>query len=476
MKTGIVSIPVLMTLLFSSVVFTPQQADALSCAVGSFVESFERHDLLLHGILTEKNIDRTEAWLGNQGNGRLSTLVFETITVYKGEHQDQFTIQADLSWDDDYIPGAEYIVFADKKEDQYLRELCVGQYIAFPQIIQFLDSYPLNITSGIGVHSLYDLVTGDDKIRLDNLRSLYTDINRGNTGLVMMKNMNDKNDYSCDFQTDVKQAEKYLINDNHIASNILEDTPEYTVSSEITWDANPQTAIIVFDGDKLKAEVSVLNGKEFGNCFYVYNSKLINKITGEIERNHDQLQRLCYGYDAYKLIPDLCPIKRTSTIPTEPYHGGGYVSPECQKGHELVNGICQSVNYNHTDGAVKLNHELSTPYALDFIGMSFYRVILPLAALFVGIAAAFLVPYFILKRKNIPSKPYMVLILSGVLLFFGISNLVSSLESISIILSQPEQAMRWIFNFQFVPILISVSMVSVAGILLYRSSVIRELI
>jgi hypothetical protein len=449
----------------------------LSCGVGPFVESFERHDLLLHGILTEKNIDRTEAWLGNPGNGGLSTLVFETITVYKGEYQDQFIIQADLSWDDDYIPGAEYVLFADKKDDHYLRELCVGQYIAFPQIIQFLNSYPLNITSGIGIHSLYDLVTGDDKIRLDNLRSLYADINRGNTGLIMMKNMNDKNEYSCDFQTDVKQAEKYLINDDHIASNIIEDTPEYTVSSEIILDTNPQTAIIIFEGDKLKAEVSVLNGKEFGNCFYVYNSKLINKITGEIERNHDQLQRLCNGDDAYELIPDLCPIKRTSTIPTEPYHGGGYVNPECQKGHELVNGICQSVNYNyHGGGAVNLNPELSSSYALDFIGTSFYRVILPLAALFVGVAAAFLVPYFILKRKNTPSKPYMVLILAGTLLFFGIPNLVSSLESISIILSQPEQAMRWIFNFQFVPRLISISIVSVAGILLYKSSVIRELI
>ena len=477
MKTRLVLVPTLMIFLFSSVVFTPQQSDALSCGIGPFVESFERHDLLLHGILIEKYIDRTGMVFGSSDGGKLSTLVFETITVYKGEHQDQFAIQADLSWDDDYIPGAEYVLFADKKDAHYLRELCVGQYIAFPQIIQFLNSYPLNITSGIGVHSLYDLVTGDDKIRLDNLRSLYADINRGNTGLIMMKNMKDKHNYSCDFQTDVKQAEKYLINDNHIASNILEDSSEYAVSSKITLDTNPQTAIITFDGDKLKAEVSVLNGQDLGNCFYVYNSKLINKITGEIERNHDQLKRLCYGDDAYKLIPDLCPIKRTSTIPTEPYHGGGHVNPECQKGHELVNGICQSVNYNYLgSGAVNLNTELSPSYTLDFIGMSFYRVILPLAALFVGVAAAFLVPYFILKRKNTPSKPYMALILAGVLLFFGIPNLASSLESISIILSQPEQTMRWIFNFQFVPRLISISIVSVAGILLYRSSVIRNMI
>lgn len=477
MKTRILLIPVLMTLLFSSVVFAPQQADALSCGVGPFVESFERHDLLLHGILIEKYIDRMGMVIGSSDRGKLSTLVFETITVYKGEHQDQFTIQADLSWDDWYVIGAEYVLFAEKDGDNYLRELCVGQYIAFPQIIQFLDSYPLNVTSGIGIHSLYDLVTGDDKIRLDNLMSLYNDMNRGNTGLIMMKNMRDKNNYSCDFQTDVKQAEKYLINDNHIASNILEDSPDYAVSSEYTLDTNPPTAIITFEGDKLKAEVSVLNGKEFGNCFYVYNSKLINKTTGETERNHDQLQRLCHADDSYELIPDLCPIKRTSTLPINSDHGGGYVNPECQKGHELVNGICQSVNYNHVGGgAVNLNPELSPSYALDFMGASFYRVILPLAALFAGIAAVFLTPYFILKRKNTPSKPYLALILAGVLLFFGIPNLASSLESISVILSQPEQTMRWVFNFQFVPRLISISMVSVAGILLYRSSVIRKLI
>ena len=463
-------------LVVNSTASVPNQVDALSCGISPFTESFNRHDLLLHGILIEKHIDRTE--VGNSRDTPLSTLVFETISVYKGEHQDQFTINANLSWDDWYVVGAEYVLFAEKYGDSYLRELCVGQYIAFPQIIQFLDSYPLNVTSGIGIHSLYDLVTGDDKIRLDNLMSLYNDVNRGNTGLIMMKNMKDKNNYSCDFQTDVKQAEKYLISDNHLASNILEDSPEYTVSSEYTLDTNPPTAIITFEGDKLKAEVSVLNGKEFGNCFYVYNSKLINKITGETERNHDLLQRLCNGENAYELIPDLCPIKRTSTLPINSDHGGGYVNPECQKGHELANGICQSVNHNHVGGGdtVNLNSDLSPSYALDFMGASFYRVILPLASLFVGVTAAFLVPYFILKRKNTPSRPYMSLILAGVLLFFGIPNLVSSLESISTILSQPEQAMRWVFNFQFIPRLISISIVSVAVILLYRSSVIRKLI
>lgn len=148
MKSRLVMTLGITILVVTSVAYAPNQINALSCGIGPFTESFHRHDLLLHGILIEKNIDRI-----NLGNTRdaLSTLVFETITVYKGEHQDQFTIQADLSWDDEYIPGVEYVLFADKKDDHYLRELCIGQYIAFPQIIQFLNSYSLNITSGIGI-------------------------------------------------------------------------------------------------------------------------------------------------------------------------------------------------------------------------------------------------------------------------------------------------------------------------------------
>jgi hypothetical protein len=476
MKTRLLLIPALMTLLLISVAFTSNQVDALSCGIGPFGESFGRHDLLLHGILTEKYIDRMGVLFGSSDRGKLSTLVFETVTVYKGVHQDQFIIHADLSWDDWYVVGAEYVLFADKKDDHYLRELCVGQYIAFPQIIQFLDSYPLNITSGIGIHHLYDLVTGDDRIRLDNLMSLYTDINRGNTGVIMMKSVGNDKKYSCDFQDDIKQAEKYLINDNHLASNILENSPEYTVSSEITLDTNPQTAIITFEGDKLKAKVSVLNGKEFDSCFYVYNSKLINKTTGEIERNHDLLSRICYGDKAHEIIPDLCPSKRTSTIPTEDYQGGGYINPECQKGHELVNGICQSVNYNYVGSVVDLESKLSHSYTSDHINRWIYQVILPFVAVFTCITASFLITYFILKRKNIPSRPYMAVILAGVLLFFGIPNLVSSMDSFLVFLSDPVENKSWIFNFQFIPRLISISMVSVAVVLLFKFSIIRKLI
>ena len=91
MKTRLLISIGIIILVVNSTASIPNQASALSCILSPFTESFNRHDLLLHGILIEKNIDRTN--LGYTRDGPLSTLVFETITVYKGEHQDQFTIK-----------------------------------------------------------------------------------------------------------------------------------------------------------------------------------------------------------------------------------------------------------------------------------------------------------------------------------------------------------------------------------------------
>ena len=337
MKTRLLIIFGIIMLVVTSTTSVPNSAKALSCGISPFTESYNRYDLLLHGILIEKNIDRTS--FGNTRDA-LSTLVFETITVYKGEHQNRFTVKADLSWDDYYIEGVDYILFADKNSDHYLRDLCVPDYVAFPQMIQFLDAYPLNLAAGIGVHSLRDLVTGDDKIRQDNLLNLYTDINRGNTGIVMMKGMGDNEKYSCNFEMDLKNTEELLV-DTYVLSKIKDETTDYSMSIDTALDTNPQTAVVTFDGKTLKAKISVLNGKEFGNCFYVYNSKLINKVTGKTEVNRDNLSRICHGEDAHELIPGLCPDKISSSIPTNQNHGGGFVDPECHEGHIQVNGICK---------------------------------------------------------------------------------------------------------------------------------------
>ncbi len=125
------------------------------------------------------------------------------------------------------------------------------------------------------------------------------------------------------------------------------------------------------------------------------------------------------------------------------------------------------------DGSVlDLNPDLSPSYALDFPGNSFYYIILS----FVGIAALFLVPYFILKTKNIQSRPYMALILSGLLLHYGITTLIGSVPQLSIILYALEKGESFIIVPLFISFLIPITVLGIAGILLYRSSVIRRLI
>ena len=144
----------------------------------------------------------------------------------------------------------------------------------------------------------------------------------------------------------------------------------------------------------------------------------------------------------------------------------GFVFPSMAQESNLIGG-----------GSVDLDPELSPTYALDFMGGLFYHTILPLTALSVGISALFLVPYFILKRKKIPSRPYLSLILAGLLLYFGMPYIISSLGPLAMIFSsQPEQIIRWIFDFRLIGLMIPIIMFSVAGILLYRSSVIRKLI
>lgn len=128
-------------------------------------------------------------------------------------------------------------------------------------------------------------------------------------------------------------------------------------------------------------------------------------------------------------------------------------------------------------GAIDLDPDLSPTYTYDFANGLFYYTILPLMALFAVISALFLIPYFILKRKNIPSKPYLSLILAGLLLYFGTPYFISSLEVFTIIFSsQPEQIMRWVFNFKFIGSMIPIIVFSIAGILLYRSLILRKLI
>ena len=127
-------------------------------------------------------------------------------------------------------------------------------------------------------------------------------------------------------------------------------------------------------------------------------------------------------------------------------------------------------------GSLDLDPDLSPSYAFDFIGGLFFTVFLIYMSWSVGVLALFLVPHFILKRKNIPSRPYLALILAGLLIFFATPNFISSLHVFEMILSQPQQAATWLFNFKFILLLAPIFILVFAGFLLYNSSVVRKLI
>ena len=170
MKTRL-SIIIVIGIIGITLFYIPQTS-ALSCAILLFSESYEKHDLLLHGKLVEKNI--VSFW----ENQKLTTLTFDTVNVYKGEISQTFTIKADLSWDDYYIEGEEYVLFADKDENGYFRDLCVPDYLASPSIIKFLDEYSTENMMLSDVASLYDVVRGFERDRLDLKLTQYANQNR----------------------------------------------------------------------------------------------------------------------------------------------------------------------------------------------------------------------------------------------------------------------------------------------------------
>lgn len=145
------------------------QAFALSCGIPLFTESYERHDLLLHGKLVEKELLFPDSLYSKR-----TTLTFDTIKVYKGEFSKTFTIKADLSWDDYYREGEEYILFADKDGVSYLRELCVPDYLASSSMIEFLD----NPSKNSEIRSLYEIPQGSELEDIDIRMNVYSDLNR----------------------------------------------------------------------------------------------------------------------------------------------------------------------------------------------------------------------------------------------------------------------------------------------------------
>ena len=293
-------------IIASIVLVVPNQAFALSCGIPPFEEAYKRHDLLLHGKLIEKNSPPLVT--------KTTILVFETIHVYKGEHQDKFTVKADLSWDDYYREGEEYVLFADRKDDHHYRDLCVGDYIATKEIVKFLDDYVEGKTTGHNVFHLYDLVSGFEMKQLKSKMNLYSQINRGNDFLNNLMNEKAEHGYSCDFETDLKQAERLFAESVYVFNKLRDNDSDYTITTDATLSTNPQTGLVVIESQKHKAIISILNSPHFENCFFVYDQQLIDKTTGELDVHRNSLDTMCSADNATAILPDLCKPKTTGLI------------------------------------------------------------------------------------------------------------------------------------------------------------------
>jgi hypothetical protein len=115
-------------------------------------------------------------------------------------------------------------------------------------------------------------------------------------------------------------------------------------------------------------------------------------------------------------------------------------------------------------GAIDMDPDLSPSYALDFaFSWNSIFVFVPMMIGIVGVSL--LIAHLILKRKKKPSKPYLVLIIAGFLLYFGIPSAFQGLLLVFIIIFSPHlQTLEMIVGMMYLPI-VGLSF-SITGILL----------
>ena len=94
----------------------------------------------------------------------------------------------------------------------------------------------------------------------------------------------------------------------------------------------------------------------------------------------------------------------------------------------------------------------------------------------VVIVISFPIMHLILKRKNIPRRPYFILALAGSLVYFGIVSLILVLQALVTTPPVIDHGQQYILDQLVVSLMIPIVELSVGGILLCRSSVIRKLI
>ena len=161
---------------------------------------------------------------------------------------------------------------------------------------------------------LYDVASDFEMEELASKMDLYTKINRGNNFLNSLINEKDDYIYSCDFEADVRQAEKLFADDVYVFNKLRQNSSDYTITTGVTLSTNPQTGTVVVESQQHKAVISILNSPHFGNCFFVYDQRLIDKTTGELDVHRDSLEIMCSAENATAVLPDLCKPRQTAGI------------------------------------------------------------------------------------------------------------------------------------------------------------------
>jgi len=84
---------------------------------------------------------------------------------------------------------------------------------------------------------------------------------------------------------------------------------------------------------------------------------------------------------------------------------------------------------------IDLDPNLSPSYALDFVGGLQFNSIFVMMPIQLGIISLLLIiPHLLLKKKEIPSRPYVALIAAAIMLFIGIPNSIQGIMHLFVIL------------------------------------------
>lgn len=169
-------------------------------------------------------------------------------------------------------------------------------------------------TTGHNVFRLYDLVSIFEMIQIESKMNLYSQVNRGNDFLNNLMNEKAEYNYSCDFETDLKQAKKLFADNVYVFNKLRDSSSDYTITTDATLSTDPQTGLVVIESQKHKAIISILNSPHFENCFFVYDQQLVDKSTGELDVHRNNLDTMCSADNATAILPNLCKSKTTLVL------------------------------------------------------------------------------------------------------------------------------------------------------------------